>query len=126
MRKTFNAKALCIRLKEYIVTHRHFRDVDLTREKAAKELGVPKAYVSRVMKENNGCSFSEYVNRQRIEYACTLLQSPSHSEYTIEEIALLSGFSCRMSFYRAYKKELGTTPPNRTKQLQHSNECAKQ
>lgn len=116
MRKTFNGKELCVRLKEHIVTHRHYRDVDLSREKVAKEFGIPKAYISRVMRENNGCSFTEYVNRHRIEYACTLLQSPAHTEYTIEEIAFLSGFSCRMSFYRAYKKKLGTTPPNRTRQ----------
>ena len=114
MRKTYDEKALCNRLKDYIVTHRHYRELDLSRNRTAKELGIPKAYISRVMKEQFGCSFSDYVNRYRIEYAHCLLSSPAHIDNTIEEIAILSGFSCRMSLYRAYKKYFGSPLPKRT------------
>ena len=42
MKKTFNEAEISKTLKDYIVTKRHFRDFDITREKVSAETGIPK------------------------------------------------------------------------------------
>ena len=54
-----------------------------------------------------GISFSEYINRMRIEYASMLIAQ--HPEKSLSEIAEQSGFTSSTSFYRNFKlyKDMG-------------------
>jgi len=110
MKKTFDEAEIGKRLKDYIVTKRHFRDFDITREKVSAETGIPKAYISSVMKSLFGCNFYDFVNRHRAYQAHRIIHSLTHRHSTLEEIALQCGFSCRMTFHRSYLKVYGITP----------------
>lgn len=110
MKKTFDEAEIGKRLKDYIVTKRHFRDFDITREKVSAETGIPKAYISSVMKSLFGCNFYDFVNRHRAYQAHRIIHSLTHRHSTLEEIALQCGFSCRMTFHRSYIKVYGITP----------------
>ncbi|MDF9831535.1 helix-turn-helix transcriptional regulator [Parabacteroides sp. PF5-6] len=59
------------------------------------------------LKKHLGLTVSEYINRQRLNYAKYLL---THSESTIETIAFDSGFGCRNTFYRLFREHYGLTP----------------
>lgn len=74
----------------------------------AKRLSVCRTYISNCINKTNGCSFSDYVNFQRIEYAKQQMkESPEMKMIVIAENA---GFSSEQSFYRNFKKFTGMTP----------------
>ncbi len=67
-------------------------------------------HISQVINENAMCSFSDYLNKQRIQKAKNLLLSKQSEQFTILAIAYEVGFNSKTAFYNAFKKELGTTP----------------
>jgi len=66
-----------------------------------------RTYISRLLKEEFGSSFSEFINRKRIEYACELMQKQPHLSQ--EQIADKSGFMHTSSFSRIFKQYTGIT-----------------
>ena len=59
-----------------------------------------------LFKQQTGLSFSQYLNRQRIRYACERLDETGHILYACHE----SGFNDVAYFYRVFKKQTGLTP----------------
>lgn len=92
-----------------------FRDIHFSRETLAKELEISPARVSIVFQEEIGTSFYDFVNRQRTYHARRLLKSTVHKNDTLEDIALQSGFSNRMTMHRMYLKVYGITPGDERK-----------
>jgi len=67
--------------------------------------------ISRAINSEGKVHFSDYVNGLRINYAVKLLMSDKFPNlYTIETIALESGFKNRSSFYNAFKRIHDCTP----------------
>ena len=73
----------------------------------ATAIGTNRTYVSEFFNKEKECSFYDYVNRARIEYACTLLDG---SDANIMKIAELSGFNSSQSFIRVFSKLKGISP----------------
>lgn len=59
-----------------------------------------------LFKKRTGQTFSHYINRKRIEYACQRLDETGHILYACHE----SGFNDLAYFYRVFKKQTGQTP----------------
>ena len=74
----------------------------------AAELGIPSRIVSDSIKTNRGCSFAQFVNGYRIEYAKQLLRNRPDAKMTA--VYVESGFSNEMSFFRTFKAFTGMTP----------------
>ena len=108
--KVYNHKEIAARIKTMICDNHLFRDIHLSRETLAKELEISPARVSTIFLEEIGTSFYDFVNRQRTYYARRLLKSAVHKNDTLEDIALQSGFSNRMTMHRMYLKVYGITP----------------
>lgn len=87
-------------------TMNHFRD-QITLEHIAKEFGYSKYFISRIFSKKIGCSFNDYLNTLRVEFAENLLRNTTQS---IDEICFQSGFNSLSSFYRAFKEICGTSP----------------
>jgi len=69
------------------------------------------SYVSRVINQKCGCSFSTLINDRRIKIACKRMCDTEHyGSMTIEAIANSVGFASRSSFVTAFKKINGMTP----------------
>ena len=65
------------------------------------------AYFFREVKRQ---SFNDYCNECRVEYAKTLMREGKSSDVTLEAVGILSGFTSRSTFFRAFKKFEGISP----------------
>ena len=79
----------------------------LSMEKLARHLGYSRSRLSHLFRDNFGCSYSDYVNSLRCRSAARLL---AQSDLTQLEIAMMTGFECVRTFYRAFHKCYGMTP----------------
>ena len=74
----------------------------------AQQLGTNRTYVTRLMRQEYGLTFIEYVNVARIQYSQMLLYRSPH--ITLDEVAEKSGFQSTSNYCRAFKRYTGTTP----------------
>jgi AraC-like DNA-binding protein len=87
-----------------------YRDPKYTASKLAKDLETNTRYIAAAVLTSTGDNFNTLVNSLRLHDACKMLTSQQHAHLSAEEIGLLSGFSSRQSFYRAFEKVYQTTP----------------
>ena len=74
----------------------------------AIELNTNPRYVSDCIKAQCGCTFSQYVNNLRIEYAKNLMRN--QPDIKMAEVALSAGFSNETTFFRTFKGITGQSP----------------
>lgn len=98
-----------IKIERLMVVEHYFLKKDLKIGDVVKEIGSNRTYVSNYINRTYHCSFSDYMNNLRIEYAKQLLASSS-SNTKLSLIADESGFANEQSFYRNFKKFVGMTP----------------
>lgn len=95
-------------IADVVSSDRLFLQPNLKITDVADLLHTNRTYVSRVLKEEMGTTFADFINRQRIEYACQLMEQ--QPQLPASEVARLSGFSSQSSFYRNYKHYMGHAP----------------
>ena len=96
----------------------HFTE-DLTLEEAATMAGFSKFHFTRLFRQVTNTSFYKYLSQKRIAHAKELLIS---GNYSIMEVAYLSGFSSHCSFTRMFKLLTGSTPNEFRKMYDSWNE----
>lgn len=79
----------------------------LTLKQAAEQVYLSKSYFCRILEDELGCTFTEYVNRLRIERSKIYLWE---STMPIAEIACAVGFDDQSYFTRIFKRHAGTSP----------------
>ena len=95
-------------LKRMMEEQQLYLQPDIKINELAQQVGTCRTYLSNYLNQELGVSFSDYINRQRIEYAKALMaQSPN---LTLAEVAVASGFASVTSFVRNYKKFVGKAP----------------
>ena len=72
--------------------------------------------VSQVINHIEGVSFSDLINRYRIEEAKKMLISEKFKTYTILAIAHEVGFNSKTAFYNAFKKICERSPSDYIKE----------
>lgn len=85
---------------------RNFRE-ELSLEKMARDMGVSKFTLSRVFSGTFHRNFKQYLNEQRLNYACSLLE---YTDRTITEICMDSGFESQRTFNRVFQERYRMTP----------------
>jgi len=84
----------------------------------AKQLNTNTAYLSKILNEHKGISFSEYVNDLRINYLLKELeQNPIFRKYTIQTISEEIGYKSSTTFIKAFKDRTKMTPSQYIKGL---------
>lgn len=81
---------------------------DLKLSDVSTRLNTNSRYVSEAIRNQRGCSFTQFVNGYRVEHAKRLMREDADRKIT--EIATLSGFSGESSFFRTFKSFTGFTP----------------
>lgn len=80
---------------------------DLTLKHVACEVYLSRCYICQLFKTSMGCTFGEYVRRERMRHAREMLLSTDKS---IEEIATACGFGSATYFATVFKNATGMTP----------------
>lgn len=73
----------------------------------ANQLNFSVPYISMIFKKGSGINFRDYLIRVRIEKACHLLRTTNQ---TMREIAEQVGYTDPTFFYKAFRREMDTTP----------------
>ena len=85
-----------------------YRRKNLRITDVASELATNKTYVSIILNNLSGESFTTMITRYRVMYAQKLLRE--HPDMMLDEVADQSGFSSRTTFFRNFKVVTGMTP----------------
>src|SRR5690625_7382550 len=93
-----------------------FLHANLNIEQFSSMIDYPVKDVSSVINKHFGTNFFEFVNSYRVEEAKQLLTDPAHSDKTILDILLESGFNSKSAFHRFFKRLAGMPPSAYRKQ----------
>ena len=100
--------SLARRIEEVVTQQQLFLRHNVKVSDIAAELFTNRLYVSTAINDEIGVSFSDYINKKRIDYAIQLMRT--NPQMTMCEIADRSGFSSDKSFYRNFKHFTGKSP----------------
>ena len=90
----------------------------LTLENLAQHVGLSRSYLSAIIKAELGMSFTDYVNKMRIDRSCELLLD---STISLVEIAGLVGYSDQSYFTKKFAQLAGVSPGQYRKKRGNSN-----
>ncbi|MDO3643724.1 chromate resistance protein ChrB domain-containing protein [Mucilaginibacter sp. L3T2-6] len=91
-------------------------NMSLSLQQLSHDLEINPSYLSREFsKYFDNLSFGDYIRKLRIEKATNLLEK---TNYSLTEIAYLTGFSDQSHFNRIFKKQMGMTASEYRKTLQ--------
>lgn len=85
----------------------NYTDPQLNMKVLADEIGFSISYISKMFKNSTGISIKEYITKQRIATACTLLSTTNKKVW---EVGLAVGYEQQRSFIEIFKKYKGMTP----------------
>jgi AraC-like DNA-binding protein len=100
-------------LEQLMTTEQIYLNKDLKVGDLARAMGTNRTYMSKYISSVLGMTFYDYINKMRIEHMSIPLMD-EHPEYTLEHIAMESGFGSISTFRRAYIKCTGKSPKERT------------
>lgn len=80
---------------------------DLSLEAVSKRLCLSSSYLSKLIKEETGLSFVDYVTSIRIKKAISIMDDPTVKIYQVAELV---GYSNQHYFCKAFKKVTGLSP----------------
>lgn len=107
------ANSLKEMIQDQLDTH-----MSLSLQQASEELEINPAYLSREFsKYFDNLSFGDYMRKMRIQKAIELMDN---TDYSLTEIAYLTGFSDQSHFNRIFKKQTGQNPSSYKKSSQKS------
>ncbi|WP_301922305.1 chromate resistance protein ChrB domain-containing protein [Ferruginibacter sp.] len=93
-------------------------DTNLSLTDISKSLDINPSYLSREFSKHfNNLSFGKYIRKLRIEKAIELIKV---SNYSLTEVAYLTGFSDQSHFTRIFKQHTGKNPSAYKKELTKS------
>ena len=89
----------------------------------AKQLHTNRNYIYQVINVEMGMSFSEYINRRRIDHAVLLIEGDPNAY--LADVAAKSGFSSISTFYRNFKLYIGCSPSDFQQKIQARQQSQK-
>lgn len=99
------------KLEEYIASTGKFKSPEITLAEIAKELNTTSFNISKAIKlYSREGSFYEYINRYRLLHFLQLIGDPKNDQFTINALALKSGFTSTTTLNKYCKKITGLTP----------------
>jgi AraC-like DNA-binding protein len=76
----------------------------------SEHTGIPVHRISITINTFSGCSFTDFVNKYRVEHVCRILQEGNQKRLKLEAIGMECGFGSKVNFYTVFKKVIGKTP----------------
>ncbi len=73
----------------------------------AADMGYSPRHPERLLLKKAGCTFSDILQKLRMDKAAQLL---IETDYTLEQIADMTGYRAEAGFYKRFRLVFGTTP----------------
>lgn len=106
--RSFIRKKYVKEVEEWFECEKPYLREDLRLMDLQRIFPMSRSYLSQLFNKELGCSFSDYVNRYRIEESKRLLEAEPLA--SIQDIAERSGFHSISTFRRAFIKQTGVIP----------------
>lgn len=104
------AGALLARLEALMEQEKIYLDPMLNLQQLADRLDLPPHQLSQLLNQVRGESFSDFVNRYRVEDFKERITDPAQSHLSLLGLAYASGFNSKAAFNAVFKKMTGETP----------------
>lgn len=98
------------KVKQRLEEQQMYLNKELTLAKFSSAIEIPSKYISQVINQQLGLSFSDYLTQLRIEDVKVNLLNPKKQHLTISGIAEEAGFASSSRFNHLFKKHTGLTP----------------
>lgn len=72
--------------------------------------GIPVHRISHIINAYTEGSFTDFVNKYRVEHVCRILQEDNKKRLKLGAIGMECGFGSKVNFYQVFKKVTGKTP----------------
>jgi AraC-like DNA-binding protein len=108
--KNYNTGKLNEKLLELFVDQSIYKNPELKITDLSELLNTNRTYISKHINTEFSCTFSDFVNRYRVEEAKKLLSSDLSKNYSLNYISEKSGFGSMGSFMRVFRDSQGITP----------------
>ena len=115
-----SAAILMQQISELMEKERLFLKSDLKVSHIAARLNTNSTYVSQCINSCRGCSFTQFVNEYRVEYAKALLRSEPDKK--VAQLYAEAGFANETTFFRVFKSVAGLPPGEWIRQNLLSNQ----
>lgn len=103
--KTVSYKPVVFLAVKYIDNNYFMNDLNL--DKVSEKFNTTPSYLSKLLKQEIGLSFIEYLTSVRIKNAISIMDDPTIKIYQVAELV---GYSSQHYFCRAFKKVTGLSP----------------
>jgi AraC-like DNA-binding protein len=97
-------------LDAYFANSKAYLQPNLSISEVSVATQIPNRELSFLINSYYKQRFSDYLNDMRLSHFLAQVDAAALDQFTIEAIALASGFSSKSSFYRAFKKKYGSNP----------------
>ncbi|TNF44597.1 MAG: AraC family transcriptional regulator [Cytophagales bacterium] len=104
-------------IEEFVKVSQVFRQVGYTIHKLAMEKGIPAYKISTIINAVTKNNFNSWLNEFRVEYFISLMENGEGEKYTLDSLAVKSGFSSRTTLTSSFKKQMGMPPGQFMKQI---------
>ncbi|WP_074410096.1 MULTISPECIES: AraC family transcriptional regulator [Aquimarina] len=98
------------KLDQLMVEKKPYLNRKLLKAELADMLGVSSPEIARLLNENIGMNFFEYINYHRIKEFVELAQTDKAKNFTFFGLAQEAGFNSKTTFNKSFKKLMGTSP----------------
>ena len=106
-RKILECRPIVMEARKYIYAHYQQRELDLTQ--VADAIGCNPSYLSRIMKQELGISFKDFLTMLRISQAISLMRN---DRLSLNQIAEQVGYSNQHYFCCSIQKSVRDFPPS--------------
>lgn len=105
-----NAHSLFESIQSQIKQKNLFLNPKLSLGLLSTDLEISQKTITQTINQNGFVNFNDFINDFRIDYAVKKLRGEALEAFSVEAIALSSGFNSKVTFYRAFKKKNNCTP----------------
>lgn len=97
-------------LDQLMIEKKPYLNCKLLKAELAEMLGTSNPELARLLNENIGMNFFEYVNYYRIKEFVALANTEKAQQLTFYGLAQEAGFNSKTTFNKSFKKLMGTSP----------------
>lgn len=107
-------------MEKLMIEEKIYRNSMLSIDELATMLNTNRSYLSQVINECSGQSYSTYINNYRIREAIELLSDVDNID-SVKSIGYVTGFNSPSYFYTIFKEKIGVSPTVFRKNAQKLN-----